>query len=198
MAVTIYTPVEGYTGVVAGVAFAEGKAELDELTPAQRRYFRQAGYGFDEPAPPVEVPESADPRLVGTDGDGIEALGTPLRDAAIDPRRGDFLPPTNAGAENPHGPLVVSPELHGSQGVRPVRGGEVERGGAHEAAETAHAAEHTGIPDGDQGDQPLERPNVRDGKSDWVTYAIRGCGADPDEAAAMTKDELIKTYGKES
>lgn len=39
-------------------------------------------------------------------------LGTPLRDAAVDPRPEDFQAPTNAGREgqsgNPHGPTVVS------------------------------------------------------------------------------------------
>lgn len=49
--------------------------------------------------------------------------GTRLRDGAVDPRPGDFLGPTNAGAEgdlgNPHGPHVVNPEIHGSAGIRP-------------------------------------------------------------------------------
>lgn len=44
--------------------------------------------------------------------DGVIQVGTPLRDAAVDPRPGDFLPPTNAGEPgpegNPHGPSVVS------------------------------------------------------------------------------------------
>ena len=54
-------------------------------------------------------------------GDDIDAaieathihVGTPLRDAAVDPEAGDFGVPTNAGlpgeAGNPHGPNVVSP-----------------------------------------------------------------------------------------
>lgn len=50
-------------------------------------------------------------------------VGTRLRDAAVDPAPGDFLPPTNAGEPgelgNPHGPTVVSPEIHGSAGIRP-------------------------------------------------------------------------------
>lgn len=55
-------------------------------------------------------PDPADPRE-----SGIEQVGTPLRDAAVDPRPGDFLAPTNAGEENPHGKLVVSPGIHGSE-----------------------------------------------------------------------------------
>ena len=70
-------------------------------------------------------------------------LGTALRDAAVDPEAGDFLTPTNAGEDgelgNPHGPTVVSPELHGSQGMHPVTPGAVSGTPAtQEAAEKAH------------------------------------------------------------
>lgn len=58
-----------------------------------------------------------------------EQVGTKLRDAAVDPRPGDFLPPTNAGEPgqlgNPHGPTVVSPQIHGSEGNRAIRPGLV-------------------------------------------------------------------------
>lgn len=40
----ITTPVEGYTGVVAGVAFADGKGETAE--PAALAYFARKGYGI--------------------------------------------------------------------------------------------------------------------------------------------------------
>jgi hypothetical protein len=40
--------------------------------------------------------------------DGTIRLGTPIRDAAVDPRPGDYLAPVNAGKANPHGPAVVS------------------------------------------------------------------------------------------
>jgi hypothetical protein len=40
-------------------------------------------------------------------------LGTPLRDAAVDPHPADFLPATNAGRPGPegrpHGPHVTAP-----------------------------------------------------------------------------------------
>jgi hypothetical protein len=42
--------------------------------------------------------------------------------------------------------------------------------------------------------QPGDRPKVRDGKDVWVSYAISQ-GVDPDEAAATSKDDLIKRYG---
>lgn len=44
----------------------------------------------------------ADPRTPTT------RIGTPIRDAATDPRPGDHLPPVNAGQADPHGPHVVS------------------------------------------------------------------------------------------
>lgn len=74
-----------------------------------------------------------------------EQIGTRLRDAAVDPRPGDFLAPTNAGVAgelgNPHGPSVVSPEIHGSQGVRPIRPGDVSSDATtQDAAEDAHVA----------------------------------------------------------
>lgn len=40
-------------------------------------------------------------------------IGTPLRDAAVDPRPGDFLVPTNAGLADPHGPRVVAVQSSG-------------------------------------------------------------------------------------
>ena len=70
-------------------------------------------------------------------------VGTHLRDAAVNPLPTDFLPPTNAGLVgpdgNPHGPTVVSPEIHGAQGNRPVRPGPVSSDPAiQEAQETEH------------------------------------------------------------
>ena len=54
-----------------------------------------------------------------------EQIGTRLRDGAVDPKVGDFLGPSNAGEDNPHGPTVVNPGLHALQDVRPVRPGAV-------------------------------------------------------------------------
>lgn len=82
-----------------------------------------------------------DPRTV-TD----EQIGTRLRDAAVDPRPTDFLPPTNAGVAgelgNPHGPTVVSPEIHGSESVGTIRPGLVASDPAVQSEElTEHLAE---------------------------------------------------------
>ncbi|MGS2640255.1 hypothetical protein [Streptosporangium sp. G12] len=38
----------------------------------------------------------------------VVQLGTPLRDAAVDPRPGDVNVPTNAGLADPHSPHVVA------------------------------------------------------------------------------------------
>lgn len=43
-------------------------------------------------------------------------LGAPLRDAAVDPAPGDYLPPTGAGTADPHSEAVVSPTLAPVQG----------------------------------------------------------------------------------
>lgn len=79
-----------------------------------------------------------------------EHIGTRLRDGSVDPRPGDFLGPSNAGAEgelgNPHGPTVVNPEIHAMQDNRPVRPGLVSDDAEVQSAdETEHLQEwHSG------------------------------------------------------
>lgn len=82
-----------------------------------------------------------------------EQIGTRLRDGAVDARTTDFLGPTNAGEDNPHGPTVVNPEIHARQGVRPVRPGEVsDDAEVQDEAETAHLTEwHPGTAAPDEG-----------------------------------------------
>lgn len=83
------------------------------------------------------VPDAYDPHR-----NPVQQVGTPARDAAIDPRPEDFLAPTNAGEADPHGPEVVSPGLHGVEGVRPVRPGDVaDEPDVQEADETEHTEE---------------------------------------------------------
>ncbi|MDN5588201.1 MAG: hypothetical protein L0G69_16740 [Brevibacterium sp.] len=84
-----------------------------------------------------------------------EQVGTKLRDGAVDPKVGDFLGPSNAGEDNPHGPTVVNPEIHAHQGVRPVRPGEVsDDAEVQDEAETAHLTEwHPGTAAPDEGDE---------------------------------------------
>lgn len=82
-----------------------------------------------------------------------EQVGTKLRDGAVDPKAGDFLGPSNAGEDNPHGPTVVNPGLHALQDVRPVRPGEVsDDAEVQDEAETAHLTEwHPGTAAPDEG-----------------------------------------------
>lgn len=84
-----------------------------------------------------------------------EQVGTRLRDGAVDARTTDFLAPTNAGEDNPHGPTVVNPGLHALQDVRPVLAGAVSADPAtQDAAEDAHLTEwHPGTAAPDEGDE---------------------------------------------
>lgn len=106
---TIKAPNKEYNGTGPGDAvFNNGVAKTDD--EAAINYYRSAGYEVDGSTDnPVELPTVPDPREHTE-----EAIGTRLRDAAVDPRPGDFLAPINAGEANPHGPEVVSPEIHAS------------------------------------------------------------------------------------
>lgn len=132
----ITAPVKGYTGSgAAGVQFKDGVAHTDN--EAAIVYFRAAGYGIGSEKPTVaDVDEPVDPREV----DDLERVGTRLRDAAVDPEKDDFLPPTNAGKANPHGPLVVSPGIHAIE-TQVIRPGvvHVDDIPAQQKAETAQA-----------------------------------------------------------
>lgn len=188
----ITAPVKGFKGRVAGVVFEDGKGETDNDNAIA--YFRRKGYGIGNTKPTGTgvtarsrdvVP--ADPRDVAT-----TRVGTPVRDGAVDPEKGDFLGPTNAGQENPHGPDVVNPELHASQGVRPVKGGpvHVDDTAAQDAAETEHtevSTDGTPVP----GSEPVEPPAGNASRDDWAAY-VTALGEDPGDRG---RDELRDTYG---
>jgi len=130
----ITAPSKGFNGEVGGVQFTDGVAETDNQ--AVLSYCRAAGYtvsGKTRALP--DAPESPDPREVPA------PEASTLRDAAVDPRPEDYLAPTNAGEANPHGPEVVAPEIHASEGARPVKAGEVhvEDAAKQDAAETTDA-----------------------------------------------------------
>lgn len=136
----ITSPVEGYKGRIAGVEFRDGKA--DTTDPGALAYFRRKGYKVGNSSGEVseqtrlltEAPEPADPLA------GDQQVGTSVRDAAVDPRPSDYLPPINAGKANPHGPLVVAPGIH-AEGERVVRPGAVHVADPkqQESDETEHA-----------------------------------------------------------
>ena len=112
----VEAPNKDYNGVgPGGAVFESGVAETDD--EAALNYYRGAGYKVSGKVDhPVDLPEHPDPRDL-TD----EVVGTRLRDAAVNPEPSDFLAPVNAGQDNPHGPAVVSPEIHasGPSGLRP-------------------------------------------------------------------------------
>ena len=145
----ITSPVEGLNNSTAigpvVLNFKDSVAEIEDeqLTPGLRSFLERNGYGIGDgeakgrERTQVQPP---DPRKVSA-----QRVGTPIRDGAVDPRDKDFLGPTNAGDANPHGTDVVNPEIHASQGVRPVKAGpvHVDDPSEQDRAEKAHAAAAT-------------------------------------------------------
>lgn len=171
----ITAPSGGYNGEIGGVQFTDGVAETDNQ--AVISYCRGAGYTVDGTTSKTEAePVSPDSRNV-PDPDA----STP-RDAAVDPKPEDFLAPTNAGEANPHGPEVISPEIHASEGVRPVKGGEVHVDDveAQDAAETAHTEQETFEAKAPAGNASTEA---------WHDYALTQ-GRTPKELDGLTRDQL--------
>lgn len=213
----VEAPNKEYNGPGPGGAqFENGVASTDD--EAALNYYRAAGYKVDgDTENELESPEPPDPRKVTH-----ETVGTPLRDAAVDPRDSDYLAPINAGEGNPHGPAVVAPEIHasGPKGIRPGVVG-VDNLGKQETREKEFAAarlvdrkpagetvvaevdaddrEKLGI--SDPGSAEVGRreangdatPKQSDNKAAWVDYAVEQ-GADRDEAEASTKAELVERY----
>lgn len=145
--IKIYSPNAAYKGKVGAVEFDKGIAVVEDGA-AELGYFKRRGYGIGSP---VENPVLPYDKMEPTrDGEIVDArsygeqhwAGRPLRDAAVDPEPTDFLPPTNAGEANPHGPSVVAPEIHAS-GPAGIRSGEVHVDDTkrQEKAETALATE---------------------------------------------------------
>lgn len=186
---TISTPAKGYTGIstigAVTLLFEDGTAEYDgELPAGVRAYLEASGFGINGPAPePDGEPGPADPR----DGVNVQ-VGSKLRDAAVDPKESDFLPPTNAGKANPHGPDVVSPEIHASQDVRPVTPGTVavDDTEAQETKETEHTAKVA-----DAGTE-LEKPAGNGSRDDWHAYATSR-GIDGGSLDELSRDEIRET-----
>ena len=132
----VQAPVAGFEGVVADVVFHKGQAETSDVRALA--YFRRKGYIVDGEQRPVGDGEPPDPRELGG-GTGVEPVGTKLRDAAVDPRKRDFLPPTNAGEANPHGPAVVAPGIHAVPPAPIVPGPVSDSAKEQEAIETKAA-----------------------------------------------------------
>lgn len=198
--VKIHAPNAGFTGVRAGVVFKNGVGELDGKTEKSAlAYFKRQGYGIgkDKPEPEPEV-ERVDAREASH-----TQLGTPLRDAAVDPEKSDFLAPINAGKADPHGPTVVSPEIHGS-GPKGIKPGDVhvDEPAKQEADEKALAKavlienQPHAVANAQVSDEPSAMPARSASQKAWAAWAVSQ-GMDAAEAEAMTRKELIERHGGE-
>lgn len=168
------------------VTFEDGVAKVADLAPGLRGYFEANGYGIggEDAEDPEPAPEPADPREL--EQGGIVQMGTPLRDAAVDPQEGDFLPPTNAGEANPHGPDVVSPGIHAVAGPGPIVPGTVGDKDYQEAKETA-AAEAVLTAE----DQPVPEVTSQMGKLAAAEYdKTKATGKDAGLAQQVDLDNL--------
>ncbi len=114
--------VDGEVTGVGGLTFVDGVADTDN--PAIIAYCQGAGYTVNGKVlnPPPDPGERFDARDAAN-----QTVGTVLRDAAVDPGPEDFLPPTNAGQADPHGPEVVAPGIHAVSGPGPIVPGPVGR-----------------------------------------------------------------------
>ncbi|TXS35361.1 hypothetical protein EAO77_36920 [Streptomyces sp. t39] len=156
--------------------FSDGAAETDNESVIA--YCRGAGYGIDEEPPAPPAPSVPDPRDVTT-----TVVGGPLRDAAVEPKPGDFRPPVGAGDGNPHGPDVYAPGLPGG-GLQPTAPPDPVDDGTGEVPTIDEPAE-------------VKRPPQAATVGEWRDYAKtqvedEAVHAEIDRA---TKAELIKTYG---
>jgi hypothetical protein len=176
----------GYTGTIAGVEFDDGSPDRD-INAAVRAYASRHGLRVDGDR--LVVVESDDEPRVDSRDVTEQKVGTPLRDAAVDPKPGDFLPPINAGQADPHGPEVIAPHVHGAADRRITPGPvHVDNPAAQEISETAATVEQH-----DLGEP--ERPAKSARKAEWEAYATaRGFLDDPSE---LTKEDLIERFGED-
>lgn len=110
---TVEAPNREFAGTVAGVSFKDGTATTEDSRALA--YFRRKGYTVNGETQGTVEESAVDARDVGFYG---HVTAPWSKDAAVDknadgPVSDAWLPPTNAGEADPHGPLVVSPGLHG-------------------------------------------------------------------------------------
>lgn len=97
-------------------------ADENQITEKEREDRRDEPVLPSDPIAPAEV-----------------QVGSKLRDAAVDPRAGDFLPPTNAGEAHPHSRAVVSPGIHASE-TGPIAPGPVSKDAREQEAKETELA----------------------------------------------------------
>lgn len=186
---TIYAPNKAFNGITAGVQFKNGVGNTDDS--AALSYLGRVGYGIGQYRPPAVETTIADAR----DYSQPVPLGTRLRDAAVDPRARDFLPPINAGLADPHGPDVVSPQIH-ADATGPIVPGDVHVGepAIQEARETA--VDEAVFVEGEPVPAvvSIDRPGASASKAEWVEFAT-GQGLSREEAEDLTKAELQALAG---
>jgi hypothetical protein len=192
--VKIEAPNRGHNGLTAGVQFKDGVGHTDDERIAD--WFRNRGYTVDGQTRTDVAPPPGRLQTPDVDARDVTAqlVGSPLRDAAVDPRPQDYLPPVHAGEADPHGPTVIAPQVHASGEETPRPGPVSGNLSTQQAAEEAHA---TGRRDGEQAGTPV-MPKRADKVDVWRDYA-RGLAKDSDEAARIekaTKAELIADYGQ--
>lgn len=201
--VQIFAPNREFDGVVAGVAFSRGRAKADHETDAGAiAYFRRQGYGIgEEPKRPAPAPS---PAVSALEAAAVQSVGGRLRDAAVDPHPDDFLPPVNAGKADPHGPLVVAPEIHhdGPAGLRPgvVAVDDPKRQSREERAtakavlvENQDKGEALGVfgPEADTGDLGLSDPGSADAGREGAAEVAAAEADDAPPAKSANKPEWV-------
>ncbi|WP_345535822.1 hypothetical protein [Phytohabitans rumicis] len=87
--------------------FVEGVAYVDNGHPFLAYVRCSGGYDVERVD---QVPADYAAALAELRALGSFRLGAPTRDAAVDPRPGDYGVPVNAGKANPHGPHVIAPK----------------------------------------------------------------------------------------
>lgn len=196
----IKVPSGDFSGKIGNVQFVDGQAETDDRAVIE--YCQGAGYEVGgRVLNPGRTPEVPDPREATT-----ATVGTRLRDAAVEPKDGDFLAPVNAGEENPHGPAVLSPGIHGER-PGPVLPGPVPEDPAEQEERESVAAVAAVLGERDDsagdteedpadpaGDPAPEVPAGNAGRDEWHAYAL-ATGADPKDLEGKGRDQLRAEYG---
>lgn len=204
MSISITAPAQGLNTITfvgpTRLEFKDSVAEVEDLPEGVRTYL--LGQGFRVGGDEGTVVESLDgapvPPATTVDARSFDTptqVGSKLRDAAVDPRPEDFLPPVNAGQADPHGPEVVSPEIHASQGVRPVKPGDVHVDDVEQqdVEETEHAENAT---DGTPIVEVAE-PAGNASTDAWREYALAKGATDAD-VEGKSRDDLRDAYGTKS
>ena len=73
---TVRTPVEGYSGLVAGVVFDAGRAVVDGSQTSALRYFRDAGYIVEANVSAPQVTVTSAPGHATVSGSGTTTTAT--------------------------------------------------------------------------------------------------------------------------